>query len=155
MLLISNTNKYRYKSVIIVATRNRGSVQLGSYSTATIQVQLRSQQLQNNYSTVVRSGNSDSNGGDVDGAHVIVVAIRKSWYLVPCFSFLVALNFANKSVTRDFYGSYYTIPSDATVALRTGSDVAYRKGDKVSSSGIQLGPHQGVVLSWDYVAKEL
>lgn len=67
----------------------------------------------------------------------------------------MALNFANRSVTRDYYRTYYTIPSDATVALRTGSDVSYRKGDKVSTSGLRLGPHQGVVLSWDYVAKEL
>ncbi|KAK7092497.1 hypothetical protein V1264_008234 [Littorina saxatilis] len=69
--------------------------------------------------------------------------------------FLVALNFANTSATRSYHGTYYTIPSEATVALRTGSDVPYTKGDKVSTSGVYLGPHQGVVLSWDYVAKEL
>ncbi|XP_076437122.1 alpha-glucosidase-like isoform X2 [Babylonia areolata] len=69
--------------------------------------------------------------------------------------FLVALNFANTTVWKNYGGTYNTIPGEASVALRTGSDVKYNKGDKVSTSGLELGPHQGVVLSWDYVAKEL
>ncbi|KAL8564649.1 hypothetical protein ACOMHN_004143 [Nucella lapillus] len=69
--------------------------------------------------------------------------------------FLVALNFANTTVSKNYAGTYSTIPSEASVVLRTGSDVRHKKGDKVSTSGLELGPHQGVVLSWDYVAKEL
>ncbi|KAK7481050.1 hypothetical protein BaRGS_00027686 [Batillaria attramentaria] len=69
--------------------------------------------------------------------------------------FLVALNFANETVSRSFRGAYETIPSQGSVALVTGTDVSYTKGDKISTSGVTLGPYQGVVLSWDYVAKEL
>lgn len=69
--------------------------------------------------------------------------------------FLVALNFANQSVTGNFYGTYETIPSEGSVTLVTGKDVGYAKGDKISTSGVNLGPYHGIVISWDYVAKEL
>lgn len=67
----------------------------------------------------------------------------------------MALNFANKTLKKDFYNSFETIPKKADVILVTGKDVVYKEGDTISSSGVELGPYQGVVLSWEFVAKEL
>ncbi|XP_025080425.1 maltase A2-like [Pomacea canaliculata] len=69
--------------------------------------------------------------------------------------FLVALNFVNQTVTKSFCGAYSTIASQGEVVLVTSSDVIYKKGNSVSCSGVQLGPYQGLVMSWNYAAKEL
>ena len=56
-------------------------------------------------------------------------------------------------MTHDFTGSHDTIQTDAVVALAHGA--SYAVEDEVDTSKLELGPFGAVVVSWDYVAKEL
>lgn len=67
--------------------------------------------------------------------------------------YLVAINFGENHVTRDFTGSHDTIQSEAVVALVRGA--SYALEDEVDTSKLELGPFGALVVSWDYVAKEL
>ncbi|KAL4228367.1 Alpha-amylase domain [Mactra antiquata] len=67
--------------------------------------------------------------------------------------YLVAVNFGTSSVTRDFTGSHDTIPSEAVVALSHMSSQEVE--DDADPSSLEIGPMGAVVVSWDYVAKEL
>ncbi|WAR05031.1 MALT-like protein [Mya arenaria] len=67
--------------------------------------------------------------------------------------YLVAVNLSPDTVTRDFTGSHHTIESEATVALSRGS--SYAVDDDADTSKLEIGPYGAVVVSWDYVAKEL
>ena len=72
---------------------------------------------------------------------------------MKCFRYLIAINFGENSVTRDFTGSHDTIQTDAVVVLAHGA--SYAVEDEVDTSKLELGPFGAVVVSWDYVAKEL
>ncbi|XP_069120291.1 amino acid transporter heavy chain SLC3A1-like [Argopecten irradians] len=67
--------------------------------------------------------------------------------------YLVAINFGTSAQLRKYYG-YTSVEKDAEVAMTTGPDVSYKVESEVTTTSITLGPYQGVVLSWDYVAKE-
>ncbi|OWF43494.1 neutral and basic amino acid transport protein rBAT-like isoform X2 [Mizuhopecten yessoensis] len=69
--------------------------------------------------------------------------------------YLIAINFSHEEQTRDFYTSHDSIEKAATVEFTTGNDVSYNMEDNVDTRSITLGGFQGVVVSWDYVAKEL
>ncbi|XP_033732800.1 maltase 2-like [Pecten maximus] len=69
--------------------------------------------------------------------------------------YLVVINFSHEEQTRDYYLSHGSIEKAATVELTTGSDVGYYPEDDIDTRSITLGSYQGVVVSWDYVAKEL
>ncbi|OWF43493.1 neutral and basic amino acid transport protein rBAT-like [Mizuhopecten yessoensis] len=67
--------------------------------------------------------------------------------------YLVAINFGTTSQTRSYYG-YASVEKDAEVAMTSGPDVGLEVESEVTTDSITLGPKQGVVLSWDFVAKE-
>lgn len=69
------------------------------------------------------------------------------------YSYLVALNFGATKVTADFVGSHDTIPSEAVVALAHGAP--YEVEDDAVLSSLEIDGYGGLVVSWDYVAKEL
>ncbi|XP_033760798.1 neutral and basic amino acid transport protein rBAT-like [Pecten maximus] len=67
--------------------------------------------------------------------------------------YLVAINFGTSSQTRSYYG-YTSVEKDAEVAMTSGPDVDMEVEAEVTTDSITLGANQGVVLSWDFVAKE-
>lgn len=67
--------------------------------------------------------------------------------------YLVAVNFGPNKESRDYRGSHDTIPDKAEVVLSQGSE--YDLEDEVEMKSLEIGPYGGVVVSWDYVAKEL
>ncbi|KAK3105977.1 hypothetical protein FSP39_009976, partial [Pinctada imbricata] len=69
--------------------------------------------------------------------------------------YLVAVNFGTSSATRDFTAGHSTIEKTATVEFSTGSAAGFEMEADVDTSELSLPPNQGVVVSWDYVAKEL
>lgn len=69
--------------------------------------------------------------------------------------YLVAINFANTAQTRDYAKSHSTIQSKASFQLTTGGSESFDADTDVDTTSLTLGPMQGVVVSWDYVAKEL
>ena len=69
--------------------------------------------------------------------------------------YLVAINFGSKAETHDYTSYHSTIQAAATVELTTGSDVGFSVEDEVNADSLTLGPLQGIVVSWDYKAKEL
>lgn len=69
------------------------------------------------------------------------------------YRYLVAINFGTNTVTRDFSGSHDTIQSVAVVSLVHGAP--YELEDEVDPAKLELGPFGAVVVSWDYMAKEL
>jgi hypothetical protein len=71
------------------------------------------------------------------------------------FRYLVAINFGNKAETHDYTSYHSTIQAAATAELTTGSDVGFSVEDEVNADSLTLGPLQGIVVSWDYKAKEL
>ena len=71
------------------------------------------------------------------------------------FRYLVAINFGNKAETHDYTSYHSTIQAAATAVLTTGSDVGFNVEDEVEADSLTLGPLQGIVVSWDYKAKEL
>ena len=71
------------------------------------------------------------------------------------FRYLVAINFGSKAETHDYTSYHSTIQAAATVELTTGSDVGFSVEDEVNADSLTLGPLQGIVVSWDYKAKEL
>lgn len=81
---------------------------------------------------------------------------EKSIYLFHFnFRYLVAINFGNKAETHDYTSYHSTIQADAIAELITGSDVGFSVEDDVEADSLRLGPMQGIVVSWDYKAKEL
>lgn len=71
------------------------------------------------------------------------------------FRFLVAINFGSGTETRKYTDTHDTIPEEADVELTTENGVKLQVGNTASLTSLELGPYQGVVLSWEYVAKEL
>lgn len=69
--------------------------------------------------------------------------------------YLVAINFAKKAQLRDYAKAHSTIQSKASFQLTTGGSESFDADTDVDTSSLTLGPLQGVVVSWDYVAKEL
>uniref|UniRef100_A0A0B7B5B9 Glycosyl hydrolase family 13 catalytic domain-containing protein n=1 Tax=Arion vulgaris TaxID=1028688 RepID=A0A0B7B5B9_9EUPU len=69
--------------------------------------------------------------------------------------FLVALNFVNKTVNKAYTGVHETIPGSAKVELVTGAGATHSKGDNADLTNLPLAPFEGIVVSWDYQAKEL
>lgn len=69
--------------------------------------------------------------------------------------YLIAINFGQATETNDFTGTHSTIKTTATVELTTGNDVGYKVGSDISTESITLQSHQGIVVSWNYAAKEL
>lgn len=69
--------------------------------------------------------------------------------------YLVAINFASTAQSRDFAKAHSTIQSKASFELTTGGSESFDADTDVDTSSLTLGPQQGVVVSWDYVAKEL
>ncbi|XP_071101382.1 alpha-glucosidase-like isoform X1 [Haliotis cracherodii] len=69
--------------------------------------------------------------------------------------FLVAINFGSGTETRKYTDTHKTIPEEADVELTTENGVKLQVGNTASLTSLELGPYQGVVLSWEYVAKEL
>lgn len=67
--------------------------------------------------------------------------------------YLVAVNFGNITVSRNFIGSHDTVPEEAVVAMSHGN--SYAVEDEVNPGSLELGPYGALVISWDYVAKEL
>lgn len=67
--------------------------------------------------------------------------------------YLVAVNFGNTTVKGDFTGSHSTVPAETVVALSHGSPPALE--DELDPTSLEIGAHGAVVVSWDYVAKEL
>lgn len=67
---------------------------------------------------------------------------------------MVAVNFGATSQTRSFYGRYTNVEKEAEVAMTSGPDVGLVLEDKVMTDSITLGPLQGVVVTWDFVANE-
>jgi len=68
---------------------------------------------------------------------------------------MIAINFDDTTHDRKYYGSHHSIERKVTVELTTGSDVGHSNGDQINTDSISLGPYQGVVVSWAYVAEEL
>ncbi|XP_061173906.1 alpha-glucosidase-like [Saccostrea echinata] len=69
--------------------------------------------------------------------------------------YLVAINFAETAQKRDYTSSHSTIQTKASFDLTTGGSESFDADTDVDPSSLTLGPMQGVVVSWDYVAKEL
>lgn len=67
----------------------------------------------------------------------------------------MALNFAGKEVTKDFSGVHTTIPDSATVEIVSGAGALHSKAGSANLNSLSLAPSEGIVLSWDYKAKEL
>lgn len=67
----------------------------------------------------------------------------------------MAINFAKKAQLRDYAKARSTIQSKASFQLTTGGSESFDADTDVDTSSLTLGPLQGVVVSWDYVAKEL
>ena len=67
--------------------------------------------------------------------------------------YLVAINFGDDSTITNFVGSHATIPGEAVVTLVHGAPYAVE--DEIDPSSLEIGAHGAVVVSWDYVAKEL
>ncbi|CAG5126663.1 unnamed protein product [Candidula unifasciata] len=69
--------------------------------------------------------------------------------------YLVALNFAGKDVQKDFRGVHPSIPASATVEIVTGKGARHTKSGSAHLNSLALAPFEGIVVSWDYKAKEL
>lgn len=69
--------------------------------------------------------------------------------------YLVAINFGDNAETHDYTSSHGTIQSTATAVKTTGSDVGFSVDDDVETESLRLSPLQGIVVSWDFKAKEL
>jgi hypothetical protein len=71
------------------------------------------------------------------------------------FRYLVAINFGSTSSKDDYRAAFnISIPAEASVAMTTANGLSFKKDDKVDTTKLELGPQQGVVLTWDYVIKE-
>lgn len=69
--------------------------------------------------------------------------------------YLVALNFAPKTVKKHLHGLHETVPGSAKVEVVGGSNTFHRKEHQASLDPVRLKPYEGIVVSWDYQAKEL
>ena len=74
-------------------------------------------------------------------------------YLYHFIRYLVAINFGANSESRDFSDSHSTVQSKVIVTLSHGTE--YAVDDEVESDDLTIGPYGGLVVSWDYMAKEL
>ncbi|XP_064644362.1 amino acid transporter heavy chain SLC3A1-like isoform X2 [Lineus longissimus] len=92
-----------------------------------------------------------------DNMHYAVVndnvfSFVKEWDGVA--RYLVAINFGIATSKDDYPAALSVIPAEATVILTTENGVSYKMEDKVETKKLELGPQQGVVLTWDYIIKE-
>lgn len=69
--------------------------------------------------------------------------------------YLVAINFGPNKVSRDFSGSHGTIPSELLGVIAMTRGTSYSVDDKVNPAMLEIEAYGAVVVSWDYVAKEL
>ncbi|KAL3837297.1 hypothetical protein ACJMK2_022664 [Sinanodonta woodiana] len=65
--------------------------------------------------------------------------------------YLVAINFGSGEVSGDFTGSHSSVQVKGTVEI----DSEYSSEADVDPKSLKLKPYNGVVVSWDYMAKEL
>ncbi|RUS84181.1 hypothetical protein EGW08_008068 [Elysia chlorotica] len=69
--------------------------------------------------------------------------------------YLVALNFASQPATKQLHGLHKTVPGSAKVEVVGGTQVLHHKGGSAGLDPLKLMPYEGIVVSWDYEAKEL
>lgn len=69
--------------------------------------------------------------------------------------YLVAINFGGSSETHDYTSFHSTIDATSSAVMTTGSDVGFNTDADVDTTKLTLGPLQGIVVSWDFKAKEL
>ncbi|KAK0050467.1 neutral and basic amino acid transport protein rBAT [Biomphalaria pfeifferi] len=69
--------------------------------------------------------------------------------------YLVALNFADKEARKTLKGRHSTIPGSASVEVAWGEKKLHSKGGSAGLDPVTLAPYEGIVVSWDYKAKEL
>ncbi|KAK6970209.1 Neutral and basic amino acid transport protein rBAT, partial [Biomphalaria glabrata] len=69
--------------------------------------------------------------------------------------YLVALNFADKEARKTLKGRHSTIPGSASVEVAWGDKKLHSKGGSAGLDPVTLAPYEGIVVSWDYKAKEL
>ncbi|KAK3757983.1 hypothetical protein RRG08_058295 [Elysia crispata] len=69
--------------------------------------------------------------------------------------YLVALNFASQPATKQVHGLHKTVPGSAKVEVVGGAKPLHRKGESADLDPLRLMPYEGIVVSWDYEAKEL
>ncbi|KAK3607837.1 hypothetical protein CHS0354_031339 [Potamilus streckersoni] len=67
--------------------------------------------------------------------------------------YLVAINFASSEVSGDFTGSHDTVQDKGAVEI--DSEFIYSSEAEVDPKSLKLKPYNGIVVSWDYKAKEL
>ena len=69
--------------------------------------------------------------------------------------YLVAVNFGFSKLSATFTGSHSTIPNTGKVELVSGSNSGITRGQSIGLDPLTLAAEEGVVISWDYEAKEL
>ncbi|GFO34016.1 neutral and basic amino acid transport protein rbat [Plakobranchus ocellatus] len=69
--------------------------------------------------------------------------------------YLVALNFASQPATKQLHCLHQTVPTSAKVEIVSGTDALHTRGGSADLDPIKLMPYEGIVVSWDYEAKEL
>ncbi|XP_059151239.1 neutral and basic amino acid transport protein rBAT-like [Physella acuta] len=69
--------------------------------------------------------------------------------------YLVALNFVDKESKKRLTGRHSTVPGSASVNIAWGSKKRHRKGGSTNLDPVTLAPFEGIVVSWDYKAKDL
>ncbi|KAH9498211.1 Neutral and basic amino acid transport protein rBAT [Bulinus truncatus] len=69
--------------------------------------------------------------------------------------YLVALNFGHTETKKSLTGRHSTIPGSATVEIAWGKDKVHSKGGSARLDPVTLAPYEGIVVTWDYKAKEL
>lgn len=93
------------------------------------------------------------------GEYRVVVSTDNIFSFVREFDgvtgYLVAINFGVRAEKHDYTSYHSTIQSPATAVLVTGSDVGFSVDDDVNTNSLTLSPLQGIVVSWDFKAKEL
>ena len=67
----------------------------------------------------------------------------------------MALNFASQPSTKQLHGLHETVPSSAKVEVVGGTDALHQMGRSAGLDPVKLMPYEGIVVSWDYEAKEL
>ncbi|CAL1533888.1 unnamed protein product [Lymnaea stagnalis] len=91
------------------------------------------------------------------GDYVLVLNDEEAFAFVREFDgekgYLVALNFVNTETKKTLAGKHSTIPGSATIEITWGS--SRRQGGSAGLDPLALAPFEGIVVSWDYKAKEL
>ena len=65
------------------------------------------------------------------------------------------MNFASQPATKQVHGLHKTVPGSAKVEVVGGAKPLHRKGESADLDPLRLMPYEGIVVSWDYEAKEL